>query len=184
MVVTNTKKPLSDFLYQAGKNSLRQLIRFSAVLLLLVSLMPTAHADWYAGIRAGLTEVSIDDIEVDSSPTNIGILAGYKFSRFLPGLSAELDITESISDGEVLNTSLGVASTGLYLAYRTAGPIYLKGRVGLMKAELTGDFAESENGESFGVAIGLDLPLFGLELDYTLIDDDVGFTSLVIIYNF
>lgn len=62
--------------------------------------------------------------------------------------------------------------------------IYLKRRVGLMKAKLTGDFAEGENGESYGVAVGVDLPLVGLELDYTSIDDDVSLISVAVIYGF
>lgn len=185
MIAYILKNKMMDVPGGIVKSFCQQVICCGAVLLLFVSFVPTtAHADWYAGIRAGITDVSFDDIEVDSSPTNVGVLAGYEFSRFLPGLSAELEVTESLSDGEVLNSSLGVSSQGLYLAYRTGGMIYLKGRVGLMKAELTGDLAESENGESYGVAVGVDLPMVGLELDYTVIDDDIGYASVAVIYRF
>jgi len=153
--------------------------------LFLATLLPSAaSAGLYLGVKAGVTDVEIEDITVDTSPTNAGLLLGYRFPSILSGLSAEFEMTGSVRDGEVLDTDLGVTSRGIYAAYRTSGTFYLKARIGLMQAKLTGDFEESENGETYGLAVGFKPPIIRLELelDHTLIDDDVGYTSLALIY--
>ena len=162
----------------------RYFVVLPLVLIASTFLPKVSHADFFVGVRAGVTDVSIDNFEVDESPSNAGLLLGYKLPFFLSRISLEADFTRSVSDGEVAGSDLGVDSNGLFLAYRTSGFFYLKGRVGLMKAELTGDFAESENGEAYGVALGLRFASLAAELDHTVIDDDVGYTSVALIFNF
>ncbi len=154
------------------------------ILIASTFLPKVSHAGLYLGVRAGVTDVSIDNIEVDESPANAGLILGYKLPFIFSRISVEADLTRSVDDGEADGSDLGVDSNGVFLAYRTSGFFYLKGRVGLMRAGLTGDFAESENGEAYGVALGLRFASLAAELDHTVIDDDVGYTSVALIFNF
>lgn len=152
-----------------------------AVMLLSPSL---ATASPYFGAKIGTMQVSFDFDETDSDPTSIGILLGYRWDHVLRGLSGELEVTRSISPGEVRDLDLDVESQGLYLAYQTQGPLYVRGRVGLMDASLdAGVLSEGEGGETFGIAAGYRRGAFAVELDFTSIDDDVSFFSIGLVYS-
>lgn len=143
-----------------------------------------ALAQWSIGSSVGTMSVKFDEVDVDDSPVNAGILLGYHFTHWVQGLSIELEVTRTVTEGTVENVDLSVESQGLYVVYRTSHPVYAKVRLGIMEAALTGDFGEDEGGETYGVGVGWRFNRFGVELDYTSIDDDVIYTSLGVNYRF
>ena len=138
----------------------------------------TVHADLYLGVKAGSMLIGFDDVEVSDDPVSAAASIGYQFDRF-PRLSIEAEVSRTVTPGLVAGNDLEVDSQGVYLSYTSAGRFYLKGRLGYMDAALSaGELSEDEGGETYGVAMGLRLPGFNVELDYTSIDDDVSFISL------
>lgn len=153
--------------------------------LLFLSCWPgLAAANAFVGTKVGLMSVSFDNDAVEDDPGNAGVILGYAFTSFIPALSLELDITRSVAPGRVANADLSVETQGLYLSYRSSGTVYFKGRLGFMDASLTGNLAEDEGGETYGVGLGWRRNVIALELDYTSIDDDVSYSSIGVIYHF
>lgn len=136
------------------------------------------HADLRLGVRAGSMLVGFDDVEVAEDPVSVAASIGYEFSR-VGGLSLEAEISRSTTPGMVIGNDLEVESQGVYIAYETAGRMYLRARVGYMDASLiSGDLSEAEGGETYGLALGLRLSGMCIELDYTAVDDDVSFVNI------
>lgn len=153
-------------------------------LLCLLAAPFAASANAYIGTKVGAMEVRFDDDEVNSSPSSIGVMLGYRFDSVLHGLSAEFELTRGVNSGEVSGLDLDVESQGVYVAYQTSGRLYLKGRLGFMNAALdAGVLSEDEGGETYGVAAGYRFSPFAIELDVTSIDDDVTFLSLGVLYS-
>ncbi len=149
----------------------------------------SANASWFIGAKTGSMLVKFDAVDVDKDPISVSVLAGYNFSSILNGgLSAELEVTQSISPGEFTlagsaTEEFDLESQGLYVTYQSPGVFYVKGRLGLVKADISGSsLAEGEDGESYGVAIGMNHGDLAFELGYTLVDDDVGFVSIGVVY--
>ena len=138
-----------------------------------------AHADLYLGVKTGSMLVGFDNVEVSEDPANVAATIGYEFGSF-PRISLEAEVSRTITAGLVSGNELEVESQGAYITYTTAGRLYSKWRVGYMDAALSAgvDLSEDEGGETYGVALGLRMIGFKLELDYTAVDDDVSFVSL------
>lgn len=157
--------------------------RLIAAALLMTCLSPAAHADLILGVKSGPMLVSFDEVESDSDPINAGLTFGYQFDTGAGRFGVEAEITRSVAAGKVADTDLEVESQGIYATYATRGPLYFKGKVGIMEASLVaGDLSEDEGGETYGVGVGMRLGLFRVELEYTAIDDDVSFVSVGLIY--
>lgn len=170
----------------SNSNGSRNKMKISFLLVTLVSLMwaSPGFAQWSIGTKVGIMSVAFEDADVDDAPVNAGVVFGYEIASLLPGLSVELDVTRSVAPGSVVNADLSVNSQGIYLAYRTGKQLYAKGRLGFMDASLTGNLAEDEGGETYGVGVGWRFDAFSVELDYTSIDDDVSFSSIGVLYQF
>ncbi len=152
--------------------------RYLPLVLLSSMVSTTAQADIHLGVRAGTMLIGFDDVTVSEDPMSVAASVGYEFD-FIRGLSVEAEASRTVTAGTVVGIDLEVESQGLYIAYETAGNIYLRGRVGYMDASLVaGDLSEAEGGETYGLAIGWRLPGFSVELDYTAIDDDVSFVNV------
>ena len=159
---------------------LRKLV---VVTLLLLGFSTSAYAEFLLGVKTGPMLVKFDDADVSDDPTNLGISVGYELGVFVGGLAIEAEFTRSLAAGSVLDNDLEVSTQGVYASFTTAGPLYFKARVGLMDATLdAGGLTEDENGETYGVGVGLSLGLFRIELEYTSIDDDVNFISIGLVY--
>lgn len=157
--------------------------RLIVATVLLFGLSSLAHAGFLIGAKTGPMQVDVDGAVLDEDPVNVGILLGYEFDGRPGGFALEGEITRSTSPGNVFGIDVEVESQGLYLSYATRGKLYLKGRVGYMDAGLVaGTLSEMEDGESYGLAVGLRLGAVRLELDYTSIDDDITFVSVGIVF--
>ncbi len=94
---------------------------------------------------------------------------------------AEFERTLLLNDGEWNNEGYEYTSDGLYLALRTAGPLYAIGRVGYVKAkfepEIRSTVGKRDEAISMGVGYGLGLRN---ELLYTHIEHEGGGSSDII----
>lgn len=146
---------------------------------------------WYVGLKAGTMSV---DVSAYEDATSLGLLLGYKLSSDSNGsLAVEGELTNSSSENI---TVLGVTgkwdidTLAVYLAYRTGGDLYLKGKVGYLDEDVNVNIAGasisgSDSGASYGIGAGWK---FGksnaVELEYTIIETDVDFISLGVNFGF
>ena len=149
---------------------------FLAVLLALLTTSQAWAGDVYFGAKTG--PMIIDDSAIKTDPTNIGFLIGYELGLLVGDLAVEGEITKSTAKGEVKGGGkFDVDTMAAYLAFRTAGPVYLKAKGGFMQV----DAGSTESGASYGLGLGFGLGLMQIELEYTqaTIDPDkVSFVSV------
>ena len=91
--------------------------------------------------------------------------------------------------GGSLVADIEVSSLAAYAAWRSAGEIYLVGRVGARRSDVSSDTAgveeKSETGASYGAGLGYRLgERLSIEADYTVIGSDVGWAMLSARYVF
>lgn len=150
-----------------------------------------AEGKWMIGAKVAVVQNGQSGFD-DS--TNIGLLIGYEFARpigFDGTASIEVEGTTSISDGDIDPDSIFGASgewdadtIALYFAYRTPGTVFFKGKLGVLRSEVTSNVAgvSVENDDaslSWGVGLGVRLhEKFNAELEFT---DDTGDTDLSLI---
>ena len=152
-----------------------------AALLVLGSFTNDAAGGLYVGGKGGIMMV---DVGSGDDPINVGIVVGYAMDPADWGtLAVEGEYTMSVVDGEVSgggqSVKFDLSTLAVYAAYRSAGSVYGKLKVGFLREEMTilgtsGD----DTGLSFGGGVGL---CFGealsAEVEYTLIEQDVSFIS-------
>lgn len=122
-----------------------------------------AAGDISVGVKAGTVNY---DLSPSSSGTNGSAVIAYKFLDIgAARVSVEGELSRSLEDGEIFNRTVKFGSQGAYLAFRTAGPLYFIGRLGVVNAEIkpVGD----ETGASAGIGVGFKVLGLNLELDYT-----------------
>ena len=156
---------------------MRQMKTFFLVgFLSLVAAAPASAGGLYFGAKTG--SMIIDNSNVKTDATNVGVLVGYELGVVLGDLAVEGELTTSTSDGEYKGGgNFSVDTAAAYLAFRTAGPIYLKAKGGFMQV----DAGSTESGASYGVGVGFGIGIAQLELEYTqtAIDpSDVAFVSV------
>lgn len=158
---------------------MRQMKTFILMGLLgLVMAAPASAGGLFFGAKTG--PMIVDDSSVKTDPTNVGVLVGYELGVVLGDLSLEGELTTSTSDGEIKGSGakFDVDTMAAYLAFRTAGPFYLKAKGGFMQTDIDGD---SDTGASYGIGIGFGIGIAQLELEYTQasVDPaDVAFVSV------
>ena len=141
----------------------------------LVVASPASADGWFFGAKTGT--VIINDSFVSSDPTNIGFLAGYEVGIGVGDIAVEGEITRTTSKGELDNGSQIEADTeALYLAFRSAGPVYLKAKGGFMQID---DGFTNDSASSYGIGIGFGAGIMQLELELTktTTDPDILFVS-------
>jgi hypothetical protein len=141
----------------------------------------------YIGLTAGKMMVDLDGLD-DANST--GILMGY---RFTDELAVEGGFTKSSSANFTVQ---GVSGTwdvdvfAVYMAYRTPGDVYFKGKIGVLNEDVSVSsgsvsLAGSDTGGSLGVGGGVKFGKTGaLELEYTLIEENINFLSLGVNFRF
>lgn len=150
-----------------------------------------AESPWYAGIKAGTMSV---DVSAYEDATSMGLILGYRLSDNSSGsLAVEGEYTNSSSENiTVLGISgkWDVDTLAVYLAYRTGGDLYFKGKIGYLNEDVNVNIAGasisgSDSGASYGIGGGWK---FGktnaVELEYTIIETDVDFISLGVNFGF
>ena len=142
---------------------MRQMKTIVLVGLLGLVVATPASADWYFGAKTG--PLIVDSSTVKDDAVNTGVLVGYDMSVVLGDLAVEGEFTTTTGDGKVkgTNAKLSVDTSAVYLAFRTAGPIYFKARGGFLQA--SGDIDDS--GTSYGLGVGFGIGIAQLELEYT-----------------
>ncbi|ROR32064.1 hypothetical protein [Inmirania thermothiophila] len=134
----------------------------------------TAQAgEWRLGVKASRVDSRIAGAD---DPTNLALVLGREWGIGVGDLALELEVSRTTDSGRVGGADLDVDSEAAYLAFRSAGPVYLVARLGAAHAERTGraDVDDSAAGVGLGVSAGL----FRLELEYTDVGDgDVRFLS-------
>ncbi len=146
----------------------------------LVMAAPASADGWIFGVNTGT--MNIDDPDV-SDPGNIGFMAGYEVGVVLGDLAFEGEITRTRSNGDLFGNDVKIETEALYVALRTAGPIYFKGRIGTLQEKIIiGSYSGTESGTSAGIGVGFSLGLVQLELDLTRIETDVTYVSLGVVF--
>jgi hypothetical protein len=101
-----------------------------------------ALGKWTIGLKVGNMVHEADGYK---DATNRGVVVGYTFNRPVgPGsASVEFEFTDTFDDGEI-DQGFGLGGTGtwqvqtkaVYVAWRTDGTIYFKGKVGAVLADV------------------------------------------------
>jgi len=160
----------------------------SAVALLLALCSLTAYAPaqaqqpgnpLYFGAKIGLMDPDRGD-----EATNLGALVGYTLMEDTNGsLAVEGEYTRTFDDGEIGGNDWDVETLAGYLAYRTAGNVFLKAKAGYGWWDVNVDGATGFEGDdwdfTFGAGVGFRLSRkSGLELEYAVVQEDLNFISL------
>lgn len=146
----------------------------SAMMVCALSASAVAHDDTtghgYVGVKAGTGVGSIDTENV------LGFVLGYDFGSTL---SVEFEHANSEA-----NSSVDITSNALYLAFRTEGDTYFKARGGFLHEKVErnygwrNDSSDSDSGLSLGLGVGHRFNQLSLELEYTLIEQDVSYLTV------
>ena len=156
-------------------------------LLVAVSLGVNAQdKTGYFGLKIG--PMMIDDIGFGnfSDPTNIGLVYAHISDD---GYGFEAEFTTSMSDGEFSffgsTAEVSIQTIGFYGAFRSTGDTYFKAKAGFINESVdfdnvpfVGNISEDDTGASFGLGLGLNTGSGKLEIEYTIIEEDVNFLSI------
>jgi len=141
-----------------------------------MAFVPAAMADMYFGVNAGKMMIDMSGYD---DPTNAGVLIGKEWGVVAGDLGVEAEFTTSIDDGSVGGLDVNVNTQAIYGAFRTAGPVYVIGKLGLLRIEQeVGPFSDSDTGVSAGIGVGFSVGLAQLELQYTLVEEDISYLSV------
>lgn len=152
--------------------------RGAAAALLLAGLLlsPAGHAEWYIGAKAGPMMIDADGVD---DPTNAGVIIGHEWGVVAGDLGIEAEFTKTIDDGRFAGQDVQVDTLGLFAAFRTAGPVYLIGKAGVVRNEVeVGSVSDSDTGTAIGAGVGFSIGIAQFELEFTRLDDDIDFLSL------
>lgn len=154
--------------------------------LLLATASFAAASSFYVGVKGGLMMSDLDEMD---DAVNGGLVLGYAFvdDEHVGSFAVEAEYTNTISKGDV--SILGadgeweVETLALYGVYRSPGTIYVKGKIGVLNEDVSIDVggieaAESDTGGSLGIGGGIRIgDRTSLEIEYTIIEEDVDFLS-------
>jgi hypothetical protein len=141
-----------------------------------MALAPAAMADMYFGVNAGPMMFDVSGVD---DPTNAGVLIGKEWGVALGDVGVQAEFTTSIDDGSAGVNDVSIDTQAIYGAFRTAGPVYVIGKVGLLRHEIeVGPISESDSGLAAGIGIGFSVGVVQLELEYAQVEEDVGYLSL------
>ncbi len=151
---------------------------FIALLLIACSGMSQADTEnksshMFAGLKLGKFLIDVSDIDDADA---VGFMAGYDFGE---GFALQLEYLSG--DTDYLGVDIDVESIGGYGVFRSKGPFYIMGKLGIIREELKASngslsISEDDSGSSLGIGGGFRAgDKFGLELEYTLIEEDMDF---------
>lgn len=145
-----------------------------------MAVAPAAMADMYFGVNAG--PMMIDGASFDD-PVNAGVLIGKEWGVVAGDIGVQAEFTTTIEDGTLVAFPyaypVSIDTQAVYAAFRTAGPVYVIAKAGVLREEVDiGGLSESDSGLAGGVGIGFSVGVAQLELEYTLVEEDVAYASL------
>jgi len=142
---------------------------------------PAAQADEMI-IGAKLGVIDIDANGFDSTLTG-SLQLGYEFLDLaVADLAAEVEMTRSLGAGDAPGGDYDYSAIGAFISARTAGPIYVIGRIGFIDADIehSAGADHGDSGTALGLGIGSSMGLrWELEMTtYDLDDSDVTLFTL------
>lgn len=142
-----------------------------------MAFAPGAMAeDVYFGANVG--KMMIDGAGFDD-PTNVGVLIGAEWGVVAGDVGIQAELTTTLDDGAYFGNDVTIDTQAIYGAFRTAGPVYLIAKAGVLREEVeVGPFSDTDSGLAGGVGIGFSLGIAQLELEYTVVEQDVSYLSL------
>ncbi len=175
-----------------GKMKLFRIIAVLSILLFAVVNAQAASAQGvkptpYIGGKLGL--MMVDGSGFDDA-INAGALVGMTLNQVQAGsLAVEAELTLTLVDGEISGgPDWDVTTLAGYGVYRSNGPIYFKGKAGLVYWDFDLDgFRGSSDDIDLSIGIGGGLKISdkaALELEYTIIESDLDFLSVGFKINF
>ena len=145
----------------------------------------------YIGVKGGPMVTSIDGL---GNAMNAAFLAGYRFHEAdTGGFSLEAEYSISVLDGDAtvsgLSGSWDVTTFAYYGVFRSSGKTYFKGKFGRVEEDVKISIggisvAVTDTGTSFGIGFGKMMENSSLEIEYTIIEEDINFLSIGYIFNF
>ncbi len=167
--------------------------RITCALLLLAFTTGAAWAGegadqgFYIGLLAGKHKIDDDDVSGGAAG---GLMGGYRIAN---GFAVEVAFTGSDLDLDKIfpDCTLELDTAAVYGAYRSSGMAYFKGRIGFLREEFTSRDScvglineEGDSGMSLGVGGGLRFGKGALEIEYTVVEQDVDQIAVNLLYNF
>jgi len=139
----------------------------------LIGFCGPVAADVYLGAKLGY--LSPDEGDADATLGG-SVVLGYELADVIAAdFSVEGEYTQSLSEGDFDVDLPGAGdaewdyrSLGLFAVARSGGPVYLRGRAGLVsnRFEVAGD-SEEETGSAIGVGVGFSLLGLETSVDWT-----------------
>lgn len=153
---------------------------------LCAPVVAETNTGFYFGLTAGSDKIDAEGVD-DAS--GAGLMAGWRFNE-----NIALEFAGHASDADADDILPGcvfeIDTIALYMAARTSGQVYAKGRIGALSETVTPrdtcSFVdeETESGLSAGIGAGVRAGQAAFELEYTIVEQDVSRISISAIYNF
>jgi hypothetical protein len=155
-------------------------------------VLPVVAGNFYLGGTVGLMD---SDRSRFDDATNAGVLAGWEFfSKDVFHVLAETEITTTVSDGDLEHRGQkgdwDLDTRALYLGSRIGDRAYIKVRFGYSWTDISTDFAgqsrsESDTSLSWGGSLGWNFTgHWAVQVDGTMVDSDVNYWNLGLLYRF
>ena len=152
----------------------------------------TSHT--YIGVKGGPLIIG-HGIPFNDDGVMLSILYGYDFPD--TGWAVEGEFSTTVSKASSDNdrySDLGVTTLGGYAVYRTSGRFYVKAKIGLLYEYLTSSvtgvgITVDVDGPGMSIPIGIGGGMrvgdkLSAEIEYTMIEADIGYPSLVLNWMF
>ncbi len=131
---------------------------------------PAMAGDIYFGAKAGPMMIDGPD------PTNASVMLGYELGVVAGDLGIEGELGTSIDEA---GNGGEVDTAGAYLAFRSAGPIYLIAKGGAAwRDEMHTRDPGQDSSASLGLGVGFSVGLAQFEAEFTRIGDDANYLTL------
>ena len=155
----------------------RGVVSLAALSLLAISAASYAGPKgFYWGAKGGILDP--DAAETDEG-LNVGGYVGYTLP-WLSGLAVEGEATITAIKSEANSRKLEVQTIAAYGVWRSKGPIFFKGKLGVLRERVeAGTATETDEGVSFGLGVGFPGPgKHEFEIEYTILENDLNFLSV------
>jgi len=139
----------------------------------------------YVGVKVGQFDLDVNNAD---DPTAYGVYGGYNFD---PNFGMEVEYVGS-DDADYYNGDIDAKTYGAYGTYRYAFPntaLYAKGKLGIAKTEVEGDyvdssdvrhsFSEDDTNLAGGIGVGYSVnPDFSVEAEYDMLGSDADLMTV------